>query len=263
MVTRRITSAQNPLAMRFRDVRAGKDPALIFMEGRHILAEALRARWPVESVLLREDLWERWHARFRDVVPDHQVHAADKQLMERLSASASPEGILALGLKIEAPWPSPSPGSVYLFLDAVQDPTNVGMLVRSALALGASGVWAGSGSADPFKATALSRSAGAAFHIPVRTESTERFLAWVREARVALVGADAEGVPAPRLPRTERPLVLAVGNEGQGLSPQVRGACTALIAIPMAPAWDSLNAAVAGSILLYALSPLARPKKAR
>jgi TrmH family RNA methyltransferase len=233
------------------------------MEGRHIVAEALRARWPLQTVLLREDLWERWHGRFRDVVPGSQVHAADKELMERLSASASPEGILALGLKIEAPWPSPSPGSVYLLLDAVQDPTNVGILVRSAMALGAAGVWAGSGSADPFKVVALSRSAGAAFHLPIRTECTESFLAWAKEARVALVGADAEGVPAPRLPRTERPVVLAVGNEGQGLSPQVREACTALISIPMAPAWDSLNAAVAGSVLLYALSPLSRPKGAR
>jgi RNA methyltransferase, TrmH family len=263
MPSRLITSAQNPVARRFRDARSGKDPSLVFMEGRHIVAEALRARWPLEVVLLREDLWERWHARFKDLVPADRVHAADKNLMERLSASASPEGILALGPKIEAPWPSPSPGSVYLFLDAVQDPANVGILVRSAKALGAAGVWAGSGSADPFKAAALSRSAGATFHLPIRTESTERFLAWAKAARVALVGADAEGVPIPRLPRTERPIVLAVGNEGQGLSPQLREACTALISIPMSPEWDSLNAAVAGSLLLYTLSPLSRTQGRR
>ena len=129
----------------------------------------------------------------------------------------------------------------------------MGMLVRSAAAFGLAGVFCGHGSADAFHPTALARSAGATFHLPVVPCSLEEFLAWARAGRVLLVAANAHGEPFTGWAPPAELMVLALGNEGRGLSPPLLEACRIRLSIPMVTGWDSLN--VAGGLLMQHMAP--------
>jgi len=248
----KIASPSNPLARRFREVSRGhgRGLGLFLLEGRHLLDEALRVRWPLESVLVEESRWLDWKVRLDGA--GAEVTLVPKGLLEKLGTQPAPEGVLALGKRPLPQMPSVRPGGRYLYMDGVQDPVNVGILVRSAVAFGASGIFVGPGTADPFGPTALSRSAGAALHLPPVAAGPEELVAWCEAGELLLLAAEegGRGLP-PRL--SGRCVCLAMGNEGHGLSEAVRAAAAARVGIPMAPGWDSLNVAAAGSVLMAAL----------
>ena len=259
MEPHRISSAKNIVLKRFRRLARGNEPGLFLIEGRHVLEEALRVEWPLREVLLEESLWDQWRDSLALHASAGKVYLAPKNLVEQVSRTASPEGVLASGERKPAGWPGAQAGDLWLYLDAVQDPANVGMLVRSATAFGLAGVFCGEGTADPFHPTALSRSAGAAFHLLILPCALGSFLKWAEDKNVLLMAANARGEPFHLRPRPQGPAVLALGNEGRGLSAPLLEACHIRLAIPMLHGWDSLNVAVAGSLILFALSPYSRP----
>jgi len=143
-----------------------------------------------------------------------------------------------------------------LVLDAVQDPGNVGTLVRAAAALGVAGVVALPGTGDLWSAKVVRAGMGAHFALPVAHASLAALGAMLADADVALWGADGAGTPVDAAADGAPPrLALAVGNEGAGLGDAVRARAATLVGVPSSGAVESLNAAVAGSILLYALRP--------
>ena len=175
--------------------------------------------------------------------------------LDELADTEHPQGVVAV---IEprawtlADVPA-GPGAVVLVLDAVQDPGNVGTLLRTALGLGASGVVALKGTADLTNPKVLRGSMGAAFRLPAVPAAPETFLAWAEEHGVELWVAAANGKPAgSRGPRVRRPpLALVVGNEGAGVGAALEAAARRQVSIPLAPGVESLNVAVAAGILLY------------
>jgi len=145
-----------------------------------------------------------------------------------------------------------------LVLDAVQDPGNVGTLIRAAAALGAAGVVALPGTGDLWSAKVVRAGMGAHFALPVLHASVDALGTMLAAADVPLWGADGAGEPVDAAAdRAPLRLALAVGNEGAGLGDAVRARTAALVSVPSSGAVESLNAAVAGSILLYALRPSA------
>jgi RNA methyltransferase, TrmH family len=146
------------------------------------------------------------------------------------------------------------PGSVLLALDGVQDPGNVGTMLRTALGLGATGVLALKGTADLTNPKVIRGGMGASFRLPAVPASPEELLAWARLQRAQIWVADAGGEPADGLPpraAQRPPVVLVVGNEGAGVGPVLDSAADRRIAIRQAPGVESLNVAVAAGILLY------------
>lgn len=256
MAPKLLTSPQNPLLKRFR--AAGRDHGreVFLLEGRHLIGEAINARWPLEAVLVDPVYWSTWRPLLQDAVPEKAVYLVPHDLLKTLGTVPSPEGVLALGTRRDREWPSPAAGHLYLFLDAVQDPVNTGILIRSARAFGLTAVFAGAGSVDPFHPTALARSAGATLHLPVLPCTADAFLTWVGDHGVLLMGADSRGKPPEACGRPAGAAAIAVGNEGRGLSIPVRDACALRLGIPMAHGWDSLNVAVAGGLLMYHFSRL-------
>jgi TrmH family RNA methyltransferase len=172
--------------------------------------------------------------------------------LDALSDTDHPQGVLAV-------FPQPAPelaglpeAGTVLVLDAVQDPGNVGTLVRSAVAFGLDGVLTLDGTVDPWGAKAVRASAGAVFRIPVwrATLPDTRSVLSDRRADVLVAAADGGDVrealdPAAGL----RALVL--GNEGAGVRDEIRDLARAVVAVPMRGAAESLNVGVAGSILMY------------
>lgn len=175
--------------------------------------------------------------------------------LEALADTEHPQGIVAV---VRPPaWrlddiATPA-GAVVLVLDAVQDPGNVGTMLRTALGLGAAGVVALKGTAELTGPKVMRGSMGAMFRLPAVPAETDALVAWARARGVALWVADARGEPlGPGAGRRHRPAVaLVLGNEGAGVGAGLRAAAARRVAVPLAPGAESLNVAVAAGILLY------------
>jgi len=247
-----------------RKARGRRGLALI--EGVRLVEEALAAGVPFKGALVAPDLART--ARGTALVAELQSHAvAVEQVAARVFAqladTETPQGIIAV---IEPRrWNAsdfvPPPGAVALVIDGVQDPGNVGTLIRTAHALGAAGTVVLRGTADPMSPKALRAAMGATFRHPVVSLDDAGFIAWARKHGLTLWASAADGVPLHRaLDRgqgkggaggVDGPIAVIVGNEGAGIRPQLNAVAAQRVAIPLAQGAESLNVAVAAGILLY------------
>ena len=144
-----------------------------------------------------------------------------------------------------------APGSVILVLDAVQDPGNVGTMLRTALGLGAAGAVALKGTAELTSPKVLRGSMGALFRLPSVASDAEEFLRWAREHEVRILVTAADGEPLRAERASRAPVAVVVGNEGAGVGATMAAAADRRVAIPLAPGAESLNVAVAAGIFLH------------
>jgi TrmH family RNA methyltransferase len=148
-----------------------------------------------------------------------------------------------------------SSNAVWLAACGVQDPGNLGTLIRSCEAAGAAGLFVLEGSADPFNAKVVRATAGGLLSLPILKLRTEAFLNAMSSRGVRLIATSAQGgVPYKKFDWTRRPLTLCIGNEGEGLPRDIEAACSEKVTIPIQGRAESLNASVAASILLFEAS---------
>jgi TrmH family RNA methyltransferase len=239
--------------------KARERDALFVAEGVRAVEELLASPLTVSGVLCGPQLIESTRgARLRAAIERASVEISDVSEREFASAASteSPQGVLAIA---EIPDRSLSylagrdPIRV-LVLDAVQDPGNVGTLIRTAYALGVDATVALPGTVDVWNAKVVRSAMGALFHHQALHTSLPALTAVLDEQSIPLWAADAAGIPVDRLEAPGR-LALAVGNEGAGLSPHLRSLAAQRVALPIRDAFDSLNVAVAAGILLYAVRP--------
>ncbi len=186
------------------------------------------------------------------------VAMSDRELTE-LADTEHPQGVVAV---IEPPrwqWADlpARPGSVVLALDGVQDPGNVGAILRTALGLGGAGVIALKGTADLLNPKVVRGSMGALFRIPAISASEDELVQWLSQNGVELWLGAADGTSIrdlPAGPPVRPPICLALGNEGAGVSAGLESRAGVRVGIPLAAGAESLNVAVAAGILLYELT---------
>ncbi len=172
----------------------------------------------------------------------------------------TPQGVLAVAAQPASDAPRvlahARDGAPVVALDSLQDPGNAGTILRAAAAFGAAGLVAMPGTVDLWSAKVVRSGMGAHFQVPLAQASWAEVDVWLAEPGTALWGAagdgDAIAVVAPRRPGR---LLLAIGNEGAGLGDEARRRAERLVAVPIAPIVESLNAAVAAAVLLYELRP--------
>lgn len=224
------------------------------------MEEALAAGLPFQGALVAPDLART--ARGVELVAELERHAIrveeiGARTFAQLAETETPQGIMAV---IEPRrWAvaefAPRPEAVALVIDGVQDPGNVGTLIRTAHALGAAGTVVLRGTADPTSPKALRAAMGATFRHPVVSLDDAGFIAWARKHAVTLWAAAADGTPLHRALGTGSgnggPIAVIVGNEGAGIRPQLNAVAAQRVAIPLAQGAESLNVAVAAGILLY------------
>ena len=228
---------------------------LAVAEGVRLVEEAIAAGVRLHGVVAANDLDAGARgAALLETLGNHNVPVATvtPRVMEQLADTDTPQGVLAV---LEPPrWPlddiRPAPRSPVLVLDGVQDPGNVGTLIRTAFALGAAGAVLLPGTAEPSNPKVLRAAMGATFRLPWASAADGEFRAWVREVDAVGWAAASEGTPVSRLSAPER-LALVVGNEGAGVRAAVRELCRASVAIPLARGAESLNVAVAAGIVLF------------
>jgi TrmH family RNA methyltransferase len=184
-----------------------------------------------------------------------EVAEVDEKEFRSAAETESPQGIIAIArapVRSLDAFAGANPLRL-LVLDAVQDPGNVGTIIRTAAALGATATVALPGTVDLWNAKVVRSAMGAHFHHPAFHASWEAVDSFLKGARIPLWAADAGGGVVSQ-PIPER-LALAVGNEGGGLSAPVRAAAERVISVPITSTVESLNVAVATGILLHELRP--------
>lgn len=184
------------------------------------------------------------------VVGGHPLESIGEAAFDSLAATENPQGILAV---IEPPrWTLEQvrvePGKPALVLDAVQDPGNVGTMIRTAWGLGAAGVIALPGTAEITNPKVLRASMGGAFRIPCVPATESELHAWTEQNRVTTLIAEASAaLPA----RGKRRIALILGNEGSGVRDSLHQWADEKVGIPLKKGAESLNVAIAAGILLY------------
>lgn len=184
------------------------------------------------------------------------VRRVARAALDELCEGGAHQGVAALVAPFAyAQWadllPTGGAPALLLVLDHVQDPRNVGALIRSAVAFGATGVLVPKDRTAPMSGVAIKASAGAAFAVPiVRVANLRRALQMLKEAGVWVYGLAADGQSAVRTIDWRGPAAIVVGAEGSGLRPLTRQTCDAIAELP-AGGMESLNAATAGAIAMY------------
>jgi 23S rRNA (guanosine2251-2'-O)-methyltransferase len=238
-----------------------------WIAGRNPVVEALRAGVPVNAVYVAEgaERDSRLRETFR-LASEHGIGLLEvnKVELDRLTQGAVHQGLAARIPAYEYAHPDDlldraaevGEPPLIVALDSVTDPRNLGAVVRSAAGFGAHGVLVPERRAAGMTAAAWKTSAGAAARIPVaQAVNLVRQLKSYQEAGCMVVGLAADGdVSLPDLELGDGPLVLVVGSEDAGLSRLVADTCDQLVSIPMAGQLESLNAGVAASVALYAVS---------
>jgi RNA methyltransferase, TrmH family len=243
-----------------RDLRRRKSrerQSLFVAEGVRSVEELLASKLAVRGVLSGPQLADapRGKALIERIAQGAVEHSVVTEAEFRSAAETeSPQGVLAI-----AEIPDRSLASCagvtplrLLVLDAVQDPGNVGTMVRTAAALGVDATVALPGTVDLWNAKVVRSAMGAHFHHRAFHSSAEALLEFLESERIPFWGAAAAGTPVASAIAPPR-LALAVGNEGAGLSSSVRSRVTETVSVPIDVAVESLNVAVATGILLYQL----------
>ncbi len=232
-----------------------KRSSMAVAEGIRLVEEALHAHVPFEGVVICPTASRT--GRGAELLANIASHAipieeVDDRTFESLADTETPQGVLAV---VEPPKFSlhdiqPKPKLPVLVVDGVQDPGNLGAILRTAHGLGAPGVVLLKGTADESNAKVLRAGMGASFRLPITRATADELSAWATKNRVTLWVASADGTPLDRATPPDR-LAVIVGNEGAGVRPEIARLAAGRVAISLARGVESLNVAVAAGIFLY------------
>ena len=228
--------------------------------GRHPVLEALRAKRPLRRLLVAKGARGPVIDEIFDLARQARIpyDLRDKAQLDRLAGPRHQSVVAYQAAATYADFDTlladlPSQSTFLVFLDQVQDPHNLGAIIRSAHALGAQGLVVPERESAGLSPAALKASAGAALHLPVcRVANLQKALQEATAHGLFIAGLDAEGETAFTAVDFTQPCALVIGNEGKGLRRMVKQRCDTLLQIPMAgDSVGSFNASVAAGIVLY------------
>lgn len=216
------------------------------IEGWHLFEEAVTSGATILQIFALEKFADR-------LIDFSQVSFVSPEILIDLADSKTPQGIVAEIAYEEIGFPQNLSG-IYLFLEDVQDPGNVGTIIRTADAAGLDGVFISTGSADIYNLKTLRSMQGSHFHIPIYRLGTSELidLAQKNELPILASSLSKKSVNYKEV-NSSSSFILVVGNEGKGISEQMEKEANQLIHIPMKGRSESLNVAVATGILIFSL----------
>jgi len=253
-----ITSRDNSLLKLARSVRDGKTTELIFVEGLRLCEEALHSGLTLEALIVSEELAAKEKsATIISGLSEVSRRAAlvSEKLLESISYTKTPQGIIVLASRPETSeqtFAARQKQSLIVVMHRINNPVNVGAILRTAEAAGASGAIATQNTTDPFSPKALRGAMGSAFRLPIWFGPTyDETIAWLARHDSQTVCADVHGTTTYDNVDWVKPSALIVGPESSGLSAEEIAAANVSVRIPMRGPAESLNVAVATGVLLY------------
>ncbi len=251
-----VTSAQNPLVKMLKSLHAKKGRAetgLFLGEGARLASEAADLGvWPDVLAFAAEGLERSQVRALLEAAEARGVRCVEmnQDLLAQIAKRDNPQTVIGAYRQRVAPLEALR-GDFFVALEGVRDPGNLGTILRTADAVDAAGVILIGQTCDPFSVEAVRASMGSIFAMPFARVTWDDLLAWKAARGLALIGTSLKG----KLPHdafdAERPVIVMMGNEQSGLSPEQEHACDALVRIPMRGRADSLNLAAATAVMLY------------
>lgn len=240
-----ITSRANPLLTHMKKLAADgayrRQSGEFLCDSPKLFAEALAFHAPITAVVSTTGV----------TVEGARCATVPQDVMASVSPMKTPQGVMfTVRLPSLTPPDALSPGR-YVALDGVQDPGNVGTVLRTLDAFDGDGLLLLPGCADPFSPKTVRASMGAVFRRPVWTLSVAALAALAEKSGLPLYGAALRSDTVDAREVDLRRCIMAIGSEGRGLSDAVLALCRPTVRIPMSPRCESLNAAVAASVLLW------------
>lgn len=254
-----ITSSANPTIKFIRklaDRKERQQSGLFFAEGLRIVGEAVQKRWEVELLVVAPELLTSlFGQQLVSDVADRggSVLEVSADIFRTLSSKDGPQGIAAV---IRQRWSglddvAVKPGDTWIALDAVQDPGNLGTILRTSDAAGCKGILLLDQSTDPFDPGTVRASMGAVFSQPMIKTSLPAFAAWKKQTGTPVIGTSDKARQDYHQYIYPSGLVVLMGSERQGLQESHYAICDAVISIPMYGESDSLNLAIATALVVY------------
>ncbi|MBQ7114162.1 MAG: RNA methyltransferase [Clostridia bacterium] len=246
-----IESTRNETVKRARALSQRKsrlEQGVHLIEGEKLVREAA-----ISGACFRDAFIEEGHDAMKALLEEHgaSVHIVKRSVMESLTQTGTPQWVAATVETPEQPIPMQYPAGLIVALDCVQDPGNLGTILRTADAMGAAGLFLGEGCADPYAPKPLRASMGSVYHIPVWQGDLQKEVGRLAEQGFKLVCGHLKG--GSELPEPGEKCVLVIGNEGNGVSDAIADQCEKY-RLPMYGRAESLNASVAAGILIYELA---------
>lgn len=247
-----ITSSKNPLVRQFRKLHQAKERRrqnIFLLEGTHLLQEACAVEYPLLQVAMTEG-WSRTHDALQQQLQglSADIRLVSPEVLGSMCTTVSPDGVVAIAQRlIQRPSPVGVP-SLGVALERLQDPGNLGTVIRTAAAAGCDRIWLTTDSVDVDHPKVLRATAGQWFRLPTQTIASLEVLTSLDVQMVATT-------PSASLDYWDldlrQPTVFLLGNEGAGLSQQAMELATHQVKIPLATDVESLNVAIASAVLLY------------
>lgn len=248
---KRIESAQNALVKQWKKLvtkRKERDTAEQFIvEGFHLVEEALNEKGTVLHVMIGEGVQVPAHWNLENI----QQIEISSAIVRELAETENTQGIFAHCKQQAITNEKKNEWQKLLFIDAVQDPGNIGTMIRTADAAGVDVVVLGKGCADPYNPKTLRAAQGAHFHIPIIRGEIEEWIAFAESKTIPVFGTGFERAVSHYEIGPQEHFALIVGNEGSGVAEQYLQASNKVVKIPLYGRAESLNVAVAAGILLY------------
>ncbi|MBR1585318.1 MAG: RNA methyltransferase [Clostridia bacterium] len=250
-----LTSLQNPQVKIWRSLNKSRAErvknGLFLAEGEHMASEAIQEH-QARALLIDGGAREKYAALAdRATAQGVLTYSLSSHVMAALSDAKTPQGVIAV-----CPYPTtaglPENAALLVALNGVQDPGNVGTIIRTMDAAGYAALLMDEQTADPYAPKALRATMGGAFRIPaVRVPDLPGTLNGLARDGYEIIAGDLRGTDFYARPRAKEKICIVVGSEGQGVSPAVLREATMRLKIPMVGKAESLNAAVAGAIMMY------------
>jgi TrmH family RNA methyltransferase len=248
-----ITSLQNPKIKLARAVtgraKERREAEAFLAEGVRLVEEAFTTGWPFRFVLYSDQINDRGIALLKQIKGRGiEAEEVETQLLESLSETEHSQGLLAV--LNDSRFPIPNSPRLVLIPDSVRDPGNLGTLLRSARAAGVQAVLLPPETTDAFAPKVVRAGMGAHFRLPIHAVDWNQIRRFAESMELTVILADARG-PSCWETDLRVPLALIIGGEADGATPPARKLATQQVSIPMPGGAESLNAAVAGSILMF------------
>ena len=241
----KITSRSNPLLVKSKKLAASvsfrREQGEFLCDSPKLLEEAVRWGAELTAVISTDEV----------EIPGVRCITVPEDVMASVSPMKTPQGVLFTCRMRSAEIPERLTGQRYVVLDGVQDPGNVGTVLRTLDAFDADGLILLPGCADAFSPKTVRASMGAIFRRPVYTMTAQEMKALLLRSGIPLYGAALRQDTVDAREVNYRPGAIAIGSEGRGLTDEVLALCDKTIRIPMSPRCESLNAAIAASVLLW------------
>lgn len=251
-----LTSTQNPLIKQMRKLQSSKgrrEQQLFLLEGTHLLEEACTSNYPLVVVCCTPQWQERYPQLWQQATSHSpRVELVSQSVLKSITTTVQPDGVVAVAKRLPASAELSFSFSLALALERVQDPGNLGAIIRTAAAAGAENLWLSSDSVDLDNPKVLRSSVGQWFRQPtVVCSNLLELVGQCRDQGIKVVATEPTAALSYWEVDLRCPTLILLGNEAAGLSADLVARTDERVTIPLMPGVESLNVAITAALMLY------------